>query len=632
MRFLQESGASVTFISPHAADARLSRYVRQLQQVGIPAFHLPDDPVEELVQESRFDVALLTFWPVAEFIAPIFRKLSPATRVIVDSVDLHFLRDARRFLQTTGQELPPFDIEYGKQLVGELNVYAHADLVLTVSDKEALVLGDYLGKAVPIRTVPDCEELEPSPIPIEEREGILFIGSFLHNPNVQAAEFLCTEIVPRIDPKLLERHPVYIVGDGLKDSVRSFAEGKPHVRLVGWVPAVEPYLERARVSILPLRYGAGTKRKLVQALMIGTPTVSTSIGTEGLGLTPGEEVLVADDAIGLATSVSKLLVDDDACKRLASRGRASVLHRHSRAAARAAFVGALEEALGRQAKRKSGLGAELELFRGRIIYQDTQRLRDGLCAALCKVVPEGAGIAVANGGITEFLRLHPFTAWPYPSAELDAAASSDDRFEDAQKDLDRLIAQGAEYLLIPGPSAKWLDERPLLHQYLDATYRIVLNDDDLGLAYALSPQPAMTPSSRTPPPRVQRISVPAAPTLSMSGDGASDTDGAGQGGGGARLIAFYLPQFHPIARERPVVGRGLHRVDQRGQGRAPLPRALPAPHARRSRLLRPPPSGDPSRAGGVGRRLRHLWLLLLPLLVSRQAAAREAVRPRAEVG
>ena len=158
--FLQEAGAEVTFLSAHKADSRHSRYMRHLQQLGVPVFQLPVDPVEELVLESRFDIALLTFWPLAELVAPIFRKLSPATRIVVDSVDLHFLRDARRFLTTTGPGLPPFDVDYGTQLVGELNAYAEADLVVTVSDKEARVLDDYLGDATPVRAVPDCEELE----------------------------------------------------------------------------------------------------------------------------------------------------------------------------------------------------------------------------------------------------------------------------------------------------------------------------------------------------------------------------------------------------------------------------------------------------------------------------------------
>jgi GT2 family glycosyltransferase/glycosyltransferase involved in cell wall biosynthesis len=495
--FLLEAGCSVTFLSALVADPRQARYVRHLQQLGVPVFHLPVDPVDEIVRESRFDVALLSFWPVAELVGPILRELSPTTRIVVDSVDLHFLRDARRLLEITDPDRPPFDAQYGEQLVGELNAYADADLVLTVSEVESGVLDSYLGATTVVRVAPDCEDLEPSPIPMREREGILFIGNFNHNPNVHAAEVLCRQIVPRIDATLLDRHPVHIVGDGLNDSVRSFANGSPNVRLVGWVPSVVPYLQRARVSILPLFFGAGTKRKIIQALMTGTPTVSTSVGIEGLGLIPAnEEVIVADDPEGLSAAVSKLLVDDRAWERLASNGHPSVVDRHSRPGAREAFLAAVEEALGAEPKRKKIVRNDPTVFRQRAVYQETQRLRDALWAAPREVIPAGARLAVVTEWAAEPLRLDPFTVLPYPTAELAGSAQAhNEDIEEARKYLESLISQGAEFLVVPAPFAGWLQARPLLHRYLDSTYHVVLGKDDLGVVYSLS--------ASTPPPPSQ---------------------------------------------------------------------------------------------------------------------------------
>ena len=444
--FLREAGADVTFISAHPPGPRNMRYVRHLRQMGIPVYGRGQDPVEDLIEGSAFDLALLTFWPVAELFMPMFRSLSPDTRIIVDSVDLHFLRDARRFAQITSPQLQAFDSDYGAQVVGELNAYSDADLVLTVSQKEADVLADYLGRSTPVHAVPDCEELEQSRIPMSERAGILFIGSFLHAPNVLAAEMLCREIVPRIDSELLERNPVYIVGDGLNDTIRSFAADNPHINLVGWVPTLIPYLERARVSILPLLYGAGTKRKLVQSLMIGAPTVCTPVAVEGLELESDKHTLVAEDAEGLAAAVSRLLVEPETCEEIAAAGREVVLERQSRSVARSSLLAAADHALQLAPKAKKVIAADLDLFLDRMVYQEHQRLRDAIFEKLQKVLPGKAVLAVMNSGSAEMLRLDPYTTMQFPPAEeqvalFEAEEDLDQDTEEALRELEEIRAR-----------------------------------------------------------------------------------------------------------------------------------------------------------------------------------------------
>jgi SAM-dependent methyltransferase/glycosyltransferase involved in cell wall biosynthesis len=304
--------------------------------------------IEELATACRFELALIATWYTAERYIPAIRRSSPRTRVIVDSVDLHFLRATRGAFLDGGLGPTALGEGEGAMFVRELNTYSWADAVLTVSEKEANAIDDLLARQSHAIMIPDCEEGDRSLLTFEERAGILFIGNFAHPPNVGAAEFLCEEIAPRIDPAILERHPINIVGNALNDSIRALCERRVSINAVGWVPSVQPYLSSARVSVVPLLYGAGTKRKLIQALRAGTPTVSTNIGVEGLGLTPGSEVLVADDPLTFATSVERLIEDEELWSRLADSGRNLIEREHSRATAHARFRAAVAEVLNRE--------------------------------------------------------------------------------------------------------------------------------------------------------------------------------------------------------------------------------------------------------------------------------------------
>ena len=141
-----------------------------------------------------------------------------------------------------------------------------------------------------------------------------------------AVEHLCREIVPRLRPELLVDHPISIVGDGLDDAIRRYADGLPGVRMIGWVPDVVPYLQRARVSLVPLQFGAGTKRKMIQTLIAGTPCVSTDVAGIPEILRDGDTGLLVPphDPRALAAALERPLRDADLRVDLAKRARALV--------------------------------------------------------------------------------------------------------------------------------------------------------------------------------------------------------------------------------------------------------------------------------------------------------------------
>ncbi|HJR09522.1 MAG TPA: glycosyltransferase family 4 protein [Pyrinomonadaceae bacterium] len=344
IEFLREAGWAVSFIAQNAIDGE--RYAHTLQQMGV-ATYASRNPwaggqeslvnPEALIATGHFDLILIAFWDQAEFYLPVVRALAPGARVVVDSVDLHFLRKSRSaFCGRDGKLAGQLDPQYANEMIRELNVYAASDAVLTVSQKEADLINDFVGASDLAYAVPDTEDLPVAPLPFAERKGLLFIGNFRHPPNVQAVEWLCQDILPLIKPALLAEHPAYIVGNGINEVAINYGDVRD-VRQIGWVPSVLPYLQSARISVIPLLYGAGTKRKLMQSLMVGTPCVSTGIGVEGLNLEDGTHVLVADDAARFAVAIERLLTDEELWEKLRLDGRSHIMAAHGRESVRAVF-------------------------------------------------------------------------------------------------------------------------------------------------------------------------------------------------------------------------------------------------------------------------------------------------------
>jgi glycosyltransferase involved in cell wall biosynthesis len=351
----REAGWSVTLYAENMSSPE--RYARILGQQGVMVFGgihsrwIPDDAYlpnpKRLLVDGRFDVVLVAFWHLAESLLPLIRTCAPRARLIVDSVDLHFLRQARKNFSGGRDGQPPkaLELDYASEMVRELNVYAAAEMVLTVSQKEADLINDFLADPAKAHALPDMEELPRSPVPFQDRRGILFIGNYRHPPNVEAVQYLFDEIVPRLDSRLLEIHPLYVVGNAMTEDIAELGGAVAGARMVGWVPSVLPYFNQVRISIVPLTYGAGTKRKIIETLSIGTPCVSTSIGVEGLDVRHGEHALVADDPETFAASIERLLEDEELWHHLASHGRDHVVGPHGSEVVRRCLDGVIESVL-----------------------------------------------------------------------------------------------------------------------------------------------------------------------------------------------------------------------------------------------------------------------------------------------
>lgn len=361
IEFFLEAGWAVTFMAQNGSDGE--RYAKALQQKGVPVYvsgspwpggeQVVINP-EDLFATGNFDVVIIAFWYLVENYLPMIRQVSPKTRIIADSIDLHFLRESRGILKPGGQNgSGVLDPNYAQGMMRELNAYAASDAVLTVSQKEADLVNDFVNAPSHAYPLSLMEDLPASPFGFCERKGILYIGNFRHQPNTEAVNYLCEEVLPLIKESVLAEHPVYIVGNELDPGLAQPCRLLGNVRLVGWVPSILPYLQSARIAVVPLTFGAGTKTKLIQSLTVGTPSVSTTVGIEGLHLQDGENILVADNASDFANAIEHLLENRELWERLATQGRIHIAALHGREAVYDSFNRMIAAVMQTKAKNSS---------------------------------------------------------------------------------------------------------------------------------------------------------------------------------------------------------------------------------------------------------------------------------------
>ncbi len=343
MQALISLGARVTFMPDNLA--RLQPYTRRLQSMGIEVLdgHI-DVRAEMATIGPGLSTAILCRPHTTSRWLDTVREFAPAATVVYDTIDLHWLREARKgasealtdTLVGSNGTLDPVSISPKAKALRELELamIRATDVTLTVSDAERVqVEQDVPGATVVVvPTVHDVGSYVPPP---ENRAGILFVGGFEHVPNVDAAVRLVKEVMPTVWGEL-GAVQVTIVGSNAPPEVQALAS--PLVDVTGWVEDLQPLLERSRLLVAPLRYGAGLKGKVTECLAVGLPVVTTSIGAEGLlsaltgtdGINPNEEcLLIADNARAMAAETVRVYTDDELWKRLSRAGQELIAERCS---------------------------------------------------------------------------------------------------------------------------------------------------------------------------------------------------------------------------------------------------------------------------------------------------------------
>jgi len=321
---LMKAGAVVRTV-PRVAETERSKRMAQLSSVGSfrsyqrrnlysPAMQ---QALTELMARERFDVVQIESSQMAGFTFPA------GSITVLDEHNIEY-ELLHRMYQTERSALRKAYnwIEYTKFKREETQTWHDVSgCVMTSSREEAIV------RAVAPKTpaivganAVDVEYFHPSDDPPQET-ALVMTGLMHYRPNIDGAVYFVQDIFP----KILAVKPdavFYIVGAGATDELKRLASR--NVVVTDTVPDVRPFVYRSSVFVVPLRMGGGTRLKVVEGLSMRKAVVSTSIGCEGIDVTSGEHLVVADDPDAFARAVLNLLDDRSANACLGRRGRALV--------------------------------------------------------------------------------------------------------------------------------------------------------------------------------------------------------------------------------------------------------------------------------------------------------------------
>jgi glycosyltransferase involved in cell wall biosynthesis len=245
----------------------------------------------------------------------LVQRYCTQTHIVFNPVDLHFLREKRQALLSGDANA---SATATKTRARELRMFKKADATIVVSTAEQELL-ERLDPRAYVVYLPLARPIITPRAQFEERSGIGFVGGFEHAPNLDAVRFFLSAIWPLVRERMPECE-FSIVGRGLDgELLRGVGAG---VRYFGHVPDIAAWLETLRLTVAPLRFGAGAKGKIASSLASGVPCVATKIAVEGMGLDNSQAVLLADTPASFAERIQLVHTDGELWRRMSAAGLA----------------------------------------------------------------------------------------------------------------------------------------------------------------------------------------------------------------------------------------------------------------------------------------------------------------------
>lgn len=322
INFFQSEGGEVTFASP----ATNSEYMINLQQIGVEkvSIELNNESFDLFIQKLQPSIVVFDRFMIEEQFGWRIAEYCPKALRILDTEDLHCLRKARQTAFKEGRGITPLDLQ-SDVAKREIASILRCDLSLIISDVEIALLKNQFNIDISLlHYLPFMlDPMEKSDTDIwpkfESRAHFITVGNFLHEPNWDSVQYLNNEVWPLIrkELSLIELH---IYGAYPSQKVIQLHNPKIGFYIMGRTQNAKDVIRNARVCLTPLRFGAGIKGKLIEAMQCGTPSVTTDIGAEAMHGDLPWNGLIANNAKDIASAAIKLYKDESLWQKAQGNG------------------------------------------------------------------------------------------------------------------------------------------------------------------------------------------------------------------------------------------------------------------------------------------------------------------------
>jgi glycosyltransferase involved in cell wall biosynthesis len=281
--------------------------------------------IRELTRNSSFDIVQMEFAYMGQYAAYVQHG-----RLVLHEHDVTYRPAYRRYRRARSLlKRAVLFLEWCRWARYEPRLAGRFDHVFTVTEQDRLLLGR-LSHSDRISYLPRGIDIPERMVDYStrERHSILFIGTFRHSPNVDAAFHLAEDILPLV----LDAYPdtnVYIIGSEPPPALTAISARQSRLHVLGYVDAVAPYLRRCAVFVAPLRLGGGVKLKIIHAMAEGIPVVTTRVGIEGIDGIDAASAAIGTSPETLADHICRFFADPSLAARTGSHGRDAVAQHYS---------------------------------------------------------------------------------------------------------------------------------------------------------------------------------------------------------------------------------------------------------------------------------------------------------------